>query len=406
MPDTFTYRARDAHGALVAGHLRSNDREGVLRYLDDRQLIPIEVDKAGPSWTETLRNLWTKGPSLETRILFTRKLATLYASGIPILRALSLLAEQESDSRFRAVLLDVHKQVEGGVTIWEAMNYHPDAFGELFVQSVKTGEASGKLDEVLMKSADFMEREMTTREEVQGAVRYPLMVVCALGLAFLLVVTFVIPRFAAVYGKFGASLPLATRVLIYISNSLAAGWYWVLPTVALIVVGCVRWLKTDRGIEWRDRQLLRLPALGPLFLKVAIARFAHMLSILFEAGLPMIESLAVVAQGVGNRIIAGEIMKIAENFRRGKEAMDQLEEGGVFPPLAVQMMRVGLETGALGRMLTELASHYDREVKYASRRLTNVLEPLLIFGLSGLVLLMALAVLLPMWNLISVFKQR
>lgn len=405
MPDTFTYRARDAHGALVAGQLRSNDREGVLQYLDNRQLIPIEVDVAGPTLADTVRGWWTKGPSLETRILFTRKLATLYSSGLPILRALSLLAEQESDVRFRAVLLDVHKQVESGVSIWEAMNEHPQAFGEVFVQSVKTGESSGKLDEVLMKSADFMEREMTTREEVQGAVRYPIMVVGALACAFVVIVTFVIPRFAAVYGKMGAQLPLATRVLIYLSTGLGASWYWVLPALALAVVACVRWLKTDRGIEWKDRQILKIPALGPLFLKVAISRFAHMLSILFEAGLPVIESLAVVAQGVGNRVIAGEVMKIAENFRRGKEAMDQLEEGGVFPPLAVQMMRVGLETGALGRMLNELASHYDREVKYASRRLTHVLEPVLIVGLSGLVLLMALAVLLPMWNLISVFKQ-
>ncbi len=406
MPDTFTYRARDTHGGLVSGQMRSSDREGVLRYLDERQLIPIEVDKTKPSVAESFRGLWSRGPSLETRILFTRKLATLYASGIPILRALALLAEQESDPRFRVVLLDVHKQVESGVPIWEAMNEHPKAFGEVFVQSVKSGEASGKLDEVLMKSAEFMEREMTTREEVQGAVRYPLMVVGALAAAFVLVVTFVIPRFAAVYGKFGAELPLATRILIYTSKALSAGWWWVLPLCAGIGFGCYRWLKTDRGIEWKDRQLLRLPALGPLFLKVAIARFAHLLAILFEAGLPMIESLAVVAQSVGNRIIAGEIMKIAENFRRGKEAMDQLEEGGVFPPLAVQMMRVGLETGALGRMLSELAAHYDREVKYSSRRLTHVLEPFLIFGLSGLVLLMALAVLLPMWNLISVFKQR
>lgn len=405
MPETFSYRARDAHGALVAGELRSHDREGVIRYLDERQLIPIEVDRSRPSPMEFLQALWNRGPSLETRILFTRKLATLYSAGIPILQALALQAEQETDPRFRAVLFDVHKQVESGVPIWEAMSNHPDAFGEVFVQSVKTGEASGKLDEVLLKSADFLEREMTTREEVQSAVRYPLMVVGALGTAFIVVVTFVIPRFAAVYGKFGAQLPLPTRVLIYFSQGLAASWYWVLPLCALGAAGCVRWLKTDRGIEWKDRQLLKLPALGPLFLKAAIARFAHLLAILFEAGLPMIESLSVVAQSVGNRVLAGEIMKIAENFRRGKEAMDQLEEGGVMPPLAVQMMRVGLETGALGRMLNELAAHYDREVKYASRRLTHVLEPLLIVGLSGLVLLMALAVLLPMWNLISVFKQ-
>jgi MSHA biogenesis protein MshG len=405
VPEIFSYRARDLHGSLVAGKLRSNDREGVIRYLDEQQLIPVSVDKTRPSWSEAVNNMLSKGPGLETRILFTRKFATLYASGIPILRALSLLAEQEKDSRFRAVLLDVHKQVEGGVPIWEAMNDHPHAFGNIFVQAIKTGEASGKLDEVLQKTADFMEREMTTREEVRGAVRYPVMVVCAMASAFIVIVTFVIPRFAAVYGKFGAQLPLPTRILIGANKLIVGGWYWFVPLLIVTVLAAHRWLKSDRGSEWKDRWILKVPALGPLFLKVAIARFAHMLSILFESGLPMIESLAVVAQSVGNRIIAGEIMKIAENFRRGKEAMDQLEEGGVFPPLAVQMMRVGLETGALGRMLSELAGHYDREIKYASRRLTNVLEPFLIFGLSGLVLVMALAVLLPMWNLIAVFKQ-
>lgn len=247
---------------------------------------------------------------------------------------------------------------------------------------------------------------MTTREEVRGAVRYPIMVVCAMAAAFIVIVTFVIPKFAAVYGKFGAQLPAATRFLIWANKVIVGGWYWFLPLLGFVGYVLIRWLKTDHGAEWKDRWVLKTPALGPLFLKVAIARFAHMLSILFESGLPMIESLAVVAQSVGNRIIAGEIMKIAENFRRGKEAMDQLEENGVFPSLAVQMMRVGLETGALGRMLNELGGHYDREIKYASKRLTNVLEPILIFGLSGLVLVMALAVLLPMWNLISVFKQR
>lgn len=405
MPENFTYRARDLHGTLVAGTLRSNDREGVIRYLDEQKLIPVAVDKTRPSFAEALHQLVSKGPGLETRILFTRKFATLYSAGIPILRALALLAEQERDARFRAVLLDVHKQVEGGVPLWEAMDEHPRAFGTVFVRSVKTGEASGKLDEVLRKTADFMEREMTTREEVRGAVRYPVMVACTMAAAFVLLVTFVVPRFAAVYGRFGTELPVPTRMLLGASRVLAASWYWLFPLLAVLAVVAVRWLKTERGSEWRDRWILRLPGLGPLFLKVAISRFAHMLSILFESGLPMIESLATVAQSVGNRIIAGEIMKIAENFRRGKEAMDRLEEGGVFPPLAVQMIRVGLETGALGRMLTELAGHYDREVKYASRRLTHVLEPFLIFGLSGLVLLMALAVLLPMWNLISVFKQ-
>jgi MSHA biogenesis protein MshG len=405
VPDIFSYRARDVHGTLVAGKLRSSDREGVIRYLDDQDLIPISVDITRPSLSETVRDFLHRGPAFETRILFTRKFATLYAAGIPILRALALLAEQESDARFRAVLLDVHKQVEGGVPLWEAMHEHPDAFGEVFVQSVRTGEASGKLDEVLGKAADFLEREMTTREEVRGAVRYPAMVGLAITGAFVVIVTFVVPRFAAVYGKFGAELPLPTRILMGVSKIIVGGWYWLLPLGVAAAVSVVRWLRTERGSEWKDRWLLKLPALGPLFAKAAIARFAHMLSILFESGQPMIESLSVVAQSIGNRVVAGEIMKIAENFRRGKEAMDRLEEGGVFPPLAVQMMRVGFETGALGRMLSELASHYDREVKYASRRLTNVLEPILIFGLSGLVLVMALAVLLPMWNLISVFKQ-
>jgi MSHA biogenesis protein MshG len=405
MPDGFAYRARDQHGALVAGQLRSPDRESVMRYLDDQNLIPVSVEPIRPGITSGLQNLLSRGPGLETRILFTRKFATLYAAGVPILRALGLLAEQERDVGFRSTLLDVQKQVEGGAPLWSALAEHPKAFGNIVVQAVKTGEASGKLDEVLHKTAEFMEREMTTREEVRGAVRYPVMVVFALAAAFILIVTFVIPKFAAVYGKFGADLPGPTRFLIGANRVIAGGWYWFLPLLGVVGFGIFRFLRTDRGTEWKDRLVLKLPALGPLFVQVAIARFAHMLSILFESGLPMIESLSVVAQGIGNRIVAGEVMKIAENFRRGREAMDRLEEGGVFPALAIQMIAVGMETGALGRMLNELALHYDREVKYASRRLTNVLEPFLIFGLSGLVLVMALAVLLPMWNLIAVFKQ-
>lgn len=405
MPLLFTFQARDAQGARVSGRLQSADREGVLRYLDEQQLIPIDVRPVKARYSANLQNLFNSGPNLETRILFTRKFGTLYSAGIPILRALSLLAEQERDERFRSMLLDVHKQVEGGVPLWEALREHERAFGSVFVQSVRTGETSGKLDEVLAKSADFMEREMTTREEVRSAVRYPVMVVFALAAAFIVIVTFVIPKFAAVYGKFGADLPLPTRFLIAANRLIAGGWYWIVPLCIVMTYAIVRYLKTDRGAEWKDRWLLRLPALGPLFKQVAIARFAHMLAILFESGLPMIESLTVVAQAVGNRIVAGEVVKIAENFRRGREAMERLEEGGVFPPLAVQMLTVGMETGALGTMLTQLAEHYDREVKYASRRLTNVLEPFLIFGLSGLVLVMALAVLLPMWNLISVFKR-
>lgn len=405
MPDVFAYRARDGHGTLITGRLRSADREGVLRYLDEQQLIPVVVEPLKPGLHMRLQSLIHRGPDLETRILFTRKFGTLYRSGVPILRSLALLAEQERNSVFRGVLLDIHKQVEGGVPLWEAMSDHRKIFGEVFVQSVRTGEASGKLDEVLSKVADFLEREMTTREEVSSATRYPILVVVTLSLAFLTIVTFVIPKFASVYGRFGAQLPGPTRFLIGVNRIIAGGWYWIVPLLGIGVYAFVKYLRTDRGAEWKDRWLLKLPGVGPLFLQVAISRFAHMLSILFESGLPMIEALTVVAQTVGNRIVAGEVVKIAENFRRGRAAMEQLEEGGVFPPLAVQMMSVGLETGALGRMLSDLAEHYDREVKYASRRLTHVLEPVLIFGLSGLVLVMALAVLLPMWNLISVFKQ-
>lgn len=405
MPDLFTYKARDQKGTLVTGRLRSADREGVLRYLDEQQLIPIDVQTLTPGLGSRLQRLWNRGPSLEERILFTRKFQTLYRAGVPLLRALSLLAEQERNVVFRSVLLEVHKQIEGGVPMWEAMAEHPEIFGEIFIQSVRTGEASGRLDQVLGKMAEFMEREMTTREEVVSALRYPVMVVIALAVAFTVIVTFVIPRFASVYGRFNATLPVPTRILIAVSQFLSGNWYWLIPLLGVLLYGLWRYIRTDAGAEVKDRWLLNLPAVGPLFLQAAISRFAHMLSILFESGLPMIEALGVVAQSVGNRIVAGEIVKIGDNFRGGRNAMERLEETGVFPALAIQMITVGMETGALGQMLADLGHHYDREVKYASRRLTNVLEPFLIFGLSGLVLIMALAVLLPMWNLISVFKQ-
>lgn len=405
MAELFAYKARDSQGTLVAGQLRSPDSEAVYRYLDSQQLIPITVEPATGKTARFLDSMFSRSVGLETRILFTRKFATLYRTGVPLLRSLSLLAEQEHDPMFKSVLIEVHNQVEGGTALWEAMSDHPRAFGEVFVQAMKTGESSGKLDEVMSKTADFMEREMVTREEVKGAIRYPMMVGIALIAAFVLIVTFVVPKFAAVYGKFGAQLPGPTRFLIWANLVITEGWYWFVPLLILCLVGLFKFFQTDRGIELKDHYILKLPAVGPLFLKVAIARFSHMLSILFDSGMPMIEALGIVAQGIGNRTVAVEIMKIAENFRKGRQAMERLDEGGVFPPLAIQMMSVGLETGALSVMLDELAAHYDREVMYASRRLTNVLEPIMIFALSGLVLVMALAVLLPMWNLISVFKQ-
>ncbi len=342
---------------------------------------------------------------LSELIIFTHQLSTLYRAGIPILRALAVLSAQAEHPQLRAAVEQVRSDLEAGVTLSDAFFRQEKVFGKLFVSSIKTGEATGHFDQVLDRLSEFMEREMKTREDLKDALRYPMLVVLTLAAAFVILVAFVFPKFAFLFSRFNTELPLPTRVLMGTSVLIRGYWYYLIPPLFFAVYFCKRWLATDKGETWLDGFKLKLPILGSIFLKVSMSRFAHMLSVLVKSGLPIIQSLQVVRGAIGNHIIADEIERLEAGMVEGKEPKEIMERSPVFPPLAVQMFSVGSESGSLDQMLSEMAFHYDQEVAYATRRLSKLVEPALTVVLGATVLLFALSVFLPMWNLLNVFKK-
>jgi type II secretory pathway component PulF len=400
----FNYRAVDRMGISLSGTMQAETASEVSLRLDRMGYIPLAVERKTEGILQALR-LGGRRVPLSELIIFTRQLSTLYRSGIPILRALAVLSAQAEHPLLRSAIEQTRSDLESGVTLADAFLRQEKVFGKLFVSSIKTGEATGHFDQVLDRLAEFMEREMKTKEDLKDALRYPTLVVIALTAAFVILVAFVFPKFAFLFSRFNTELPLPTRILMGLSVFIRGYWYYLIPPLFFAGYFFRRWLATDKGEVWADERKLKLPILGPLFLKVAMSRFSHMLSVLVKSGLPIIQSLQVVRGAIGNRIIGGEIERVEAGMVEGKEPKEIMERSPVFPPLAVQMFSVGSESGSLDRMLSEMAFHYDQEVAYATRRLSKLVEPALTVVLGGTVLLFALSVFLPMWNLLNVFRK-
>ena len=400
----FNYRAVDRTGISLSGTMQAETASEVSLRLDRMGYIPLAVERKEEGILQALH--WgSRRVPLSELIIFTRQLSTLYRAGIPILRALAVLSAQADHPQLRLAIEQARSDLEAGVTLAEAFLRQEKVFGKLFVSSIKTGEATGHFDQVLDRLAEFMEREMKTKEDLKDALRYPMLVIITLAAAFVILVAFVFPKFAFLFSKFNTELPLPTRILMGLSVFIRSYWYYLIPPLFFAGYFFKRWLATDKGEAWADERKLKLPILGPLFLKVAMSRFSHMLSVLIKSGLPIIQSLQVVRGAIGNRIVADEIERLEAGMVEGKEPKEVMERSPVFPPLAVQMFSVGSESGSLDRMLSEMAFHYDQEVAYATRRLSKLVEPALTVVLGATVLLFALSVFLPMWNLLNVFRK-
>ena len=400
----FNYRAVDRMGISLSGTMQAETASDVSLRLDRMGYIPLAVERKSGGILQAFH--WgSRRVPLSELIIFARQLSTLYRAGIPILRALAVLSAQAEHPQLRVAVEQIRSDLESGVTLSDAFLRQEKVFGKLFVSSIKTGEATGHFDQVLDRLSEFMEREMKTKEDLKDALRYPMLVVIALAAAFVILVAFVFPKFAFLFSRFNTELPLPTRILMGTSIFIRSYWYYLIPPLFFGVYFFKRWLATDKGEAWLDEFKLKLPILGPIFLKVSMSRFSHMLSVLLKSGLPIIQSLQVVRGAIGNRIVADEIERLEAGMVEGKEPKEVLERSPVFPPLAVQMFSVGSESGSLDRMLSEMAFHYDQEVAYATRRLSKLVEPALTVVLGATVLLFALSVFLPMWNLLNVFKK-
>lgn len=404
----YRYRAQDVAGSAQRGVLEAADLDQAVERVRRLGLVPVRLEPQGTGGAAGLRSLsdlFTKRVEARDLILFTRQLETMLDSGLPLLSALEILHQQSTHPRLGPAIDRVRADVEQGSTLTEALRKHPRVFPPLFVSLIHAGEEGGLIVPMLDRVASLLEYEAETRQRIRSATFYPSLVVAELFAAFLVLIRFVLPRFASLFRKFGAELPLPTRVLIGLSDFFDHQWVLVLAVLAGGVVAAALWIGTERGRRWVDRRLITMPILGPIFLKTAMSRVSRVLSALIAGGTPVVQALEVVRGVAGNRIVADDLETMRTGVVAGTGLAESLRGTRNFPPLVLKMMAVGEETGALDRMLMRVSRYYDQDVDYLVRNLSSAMEPILLAVLGGVVLFTALAVFLPLWNLMDVFRH-
>jgi type IV pilus assembly protein PilC len=368
--------------------------------------VPIEIEQQGG--TSLSRDL--KIPFLSDRIkikdvsVFSRQFATMISSGLSMLRSLYILAEQTESKPLAAVVNQVRLDVERGASLSAALAKHPKAFNRLYVAMVRAGEAGGVLDSVLQRLATTIEKQVELRRKVKSAMTYPAVVSLLVLLLVTAMLLFVIPMFENIYGSLGGELPKPTQILINISNVVRKWWFVVFAVEAAIVFAFRKWINSEEGRKRWDTIKLKIPVFGQLAKKTALARFGRTLSALVRSGVPILESLDIVAETSGNWVVSNAVRDTQQQVKRGEPLSKRLEEHDVFPPMVVQMMTVGEETGALDEMLDKIADFYDQEVEATVNALTSLIEPILIVVMGVVIGGMIIALYLPMFDVINLIQ--
>ncbi len=402
----YQYRARDKDGALRTGTMEAARKEGVADQLSGMGYIPVMIEEQGQAQSSGLDLGALFGKiTPQDLIIFSRQLATLMSAGIPFVQGLVTLEKQSENPKLKVSISQIRRDIEGGSSFSDALTRQPKIFSKLYVSLIRAGETAGILDEVLNRLAFLAEHEAETRARVKAAVRYPLIVVVAISAAFAFLVTFVIPKFAGIFAQFKTELPLPTRILININYVVQHFWYLIIISIALVVWGVIWYLGTPGGRWQWDGLKLKLPVFGLLFQKVALSRFARIFGAMQKSGISMMLTLEIAGETVGNVVIARSVQTMSDSLRDGKGLTAPMEASGLFPPMVIQMMSVGEETGQLDAMLSKVSDYYDMDVEYTLRNLSTMIEPILLLFVGAMVLFLALGIFLPMWNMMSLFKH-
>ena len=403
MPTTYEYKVRDRAGNLVSGQLIGDSEGLVMTKLREMGMTPIEVKRAKAGLKMEI-NLRPGRVKLKDLAVFSRQFATMVNSGLPILRALAILGDQTENKELQKVLVQVRLDVEQGQSLSGAMGRSPKAFSDLYVAMVKAGETGGVLDNVLLRLADNIEKEVELRRKVKSAMTYPVVVVMLVGLIMSAMLLFVVPQFKSIYAQLGGTLPLPTQILLTASNAVRSYWY----VFALFLFGMSfafrRYKRTDRGRAQMDAVKLKIPVFGGLFHKTALARFSSTLGMLLRSGVPILQALDIVADTVNNKVISSAVGDVQGAVREGESMAKPLSRHSVFPPMVVQMLAVGEETGAVDTMLDKVAEFYNAEVTASVDALTSLIEPLMIAIVGGAVGAAVIALYMPMFNIIKLIK--
>jgi type IV pilus assembly protein PilC len=397
----FVWKGRSLAGEAQGGEIEVARQEEAIDILRKRKILVSSLrQKSGGIALPKL----AFGSSVSTKDLaiFTRQFATMISAGLPLVQCLDILAKQTSKPSFGRVIAEVTREVEAGATLSDSLGRHRTVFDDLFCNMVAAGEAGGVLDEILLRLATYIEKADALKRKVQGAMVYPAVVLTvALGAtAFMLI--FIIPTFAKMFTDFGGELPLPTRIVLTLSGLLQGYWWAMLLAIVAGVVGVQRYYSTENGHRVLDNAMLRAPVIGDVLLKGAVARFTRTLGTLIASGVPILAGLEITARTAGNKVIAEAIMTARSSIREGETVSAPLKSSGVFPPMVVQMISVGEQTGALDEMLTKIAVFYESEVDTAVDTLTSIIEPVMIVVMGGIVGGMVVAMYLPMFKLINV----
>jgi type IV pilus assembly protein PilC len=403
MAETFSYRVRDVRGHVVTGTLVADNPQLVVARLKEMGYVPIQVERKreGLQMEISLRPGHIK---LKALSIFSRQFATMVNSGLPILRALAILADQTESKELTKVLTDVRIDVERGASLSQAMAKHPKAFNNLYVAMIRAGETGGVLDSVLLRLAENLETEVSLRHKIKSAMTYPVVVLIMVTLILAAMLLFIVPQFEKIYSSLGSKLPLPTRLLLGVSELVRKFWYlWTLFWIGFIIF-FRRYKKTERGRAQIDAIKLRVPVFGSLFHKTALSRFSNTLGILLKSGVPILQALDIVKETVNNVTISRAVSDVQSSVKEGESIARPLSKHAVFPPMVVQMLAVGEETGSVDAMLEKVATFYDEEVTAQVEALTSLIEPVLIAFIGGAVGMAVVALYMPMFNIINLVK--
>jgi type IV pilus assembly protein PilC len=394
----YEWEGKNSQGMLQKGENEAANEQALTQILKRQNIRPTKIKKKPVDLLEYIPALQ---PKVKTKdlILFTRQFSTMIDAGLPLMQGLEILASQSENPTFKKILNQVKSDVEGGASLADALQKHPKVFDKLYSNLVAAGEMGGILDTILQRLAGFIEKNAKLVSKVKGAMFYPAIVMVIAVLVIVVMLVFVIPTFAEMFTSFGGELPGLTQGVIDLSNFLRGNWYWLLGGVGVFVFAFKKIKATDRGEYVIDKLMLRMPVIGDLLRKVAVARFTRTLGTMISSGVPILDGLDIVAKTAGNRIVEDAINATRASISEGKTIAEPLLQSGVFPPMVCQMVSVGESTGALDAMLEKIADFYDEEVDAAVEALTSMIEPMMMVFLGGTVGTMLVAMYLPIFKI-------
>lgn len=397
----FDYKGRTAQGDLINGRIEADSADAVAAQLFNTGITPIDIHPA-PEQAASLRLdqvLGNPQPTTDDLLLFTRQMHSLTRAGVPLVRGLRGLGETTRNARLREAIAAVVESLESGRELAASLARHPRIFNPLYVSMIRVGENSGRLDEAFDQLYRYLAVEKATRRQVKSALRYPAFVVTAIAVAIVVLTLWVIPTFAQIFQRFDMELPLFTRLIIGLSAFMSAWWPALLLGFGAAVTGFLLWKRSEQGRYRWDKLKLAFPIAGDIVLRATLARFARAFAMAYRSGVPLVQALGLCSRAVDNEFVGARIADMRNGVERGESLWRAASATGMFTPLVLQMISVGEETGALDNMLDETADFYEREVEYDVSNLSALIEPVLTIIIGVMVLVLALGVFLPMWDL-------